>query len=107
MKKILESKEGISFILAMILLIVIAVVASSLPHLNHDSTETKLENLENFVPSQTDNYYNLTSNTTIHIGLVNLIEDSSEGTTISHVYSRIKTPDTTTYTLYMITFEFT
>ena len=57
--------------------------------------------------SQTNNYYNLTSNATIHIGVVNLVENSSVGQTILHVHLRIKNPNTTTYTLYIITFEFT
>lgn len=57
--------------------------------------------------NQTNNYYNLTSNATIHIGVMNLVENSSVGTTILHVYLRIKTPDTTTYTFYIITLEFT
>lgn len=56
--------------------------------------------------SQTNQYYNLTSNSTIHIGVQNLVENSSE-TTLLHVYLRIKTLNTTTYTLYTITFEFT
>jgi hypothetical protein len=56
--------------------------------------------------SQTNQYYNLTSNSTIHIGIQNLVENSS-GTTLLHVYLKIKAPDTTTYTLYIITFEFT
>lgn len=57
--------------------------------------------------NQTDNYYNLTSNAMIHIGVMNLVENAQEGTTILHIYLRIKTPNTTTYTLYIITFEFT
>lgn len=57
--------------------------------------------------SQTNNYYNLTGNATIHIGVVNLVENSSVGQTILHVHLRIKNPNTTTYTLYIITFEFT
>jgi hypothetical protein len=56
--------------------------------------------------SQTSNYYNLTTTATIHIGVMNLVENSS-GTTILRVYLRIKTLNTTTYTLYIVTFEFT
>lgn len=56
--------------------------------------------------SQTSNYYNLTTTATIHIGVMNLVENFS-GTTILRVYLRIKTPNTTTYTLYIVTFEFT
>jgi hypothetical protein len=57
--------------------------------------------------NQTNNYYNLTSNATIHIGIMDLVENSSGETTILHVYLKIKTLNTTTYTLYVITFEFT
>jgi len=56
--------------------------------------------------SQTKQYYNLTSNFKIHIGVQNLVKNFP-GTTLLHVYLRIKTPNTTTYTLYIVTFEFT
>lgn len=56
--------------------------------------------------SQTNDYYNLTDNSTIHLGIIDLVENSSVGKTILHVYLRIKTPNTTTYTLYTITLEF-
>jgi len=35
--------------------------------------------------AQIDNYYNLTSKAIIHIGIVNLIEEFSEGATTLHV----------------------
>jgi len=57
--------------------------------------------------NQTNEYYNLTDNAVIHIGVKDLIENSSSGKTILDVYLRLKTPNTTTYTLYIITFEFT
>jgi hypothetical protein len=56
--------------------------------------------------NQTDQYYGLAANATIYLGIIDLIE-GSEQTTILQVYLRIKTPNITTYTLYIITFEFT
>lgn len=57
--------------------------------------------------TQTGEYYALAGNSTIHIGVTNLIENSPTGNTVLQVHLRIQTPDTTTYTLYVITFEFT
>jgi len=57
--------------------------------------------------SQTGNYYDLTGDSTLHIGIMNLVENSSEGATILQVYLRMRIPDTMTDTLYVITFEFT
>jgi len=58
--------------------------------------------------SQNEDYFILASTATMHIGIANLIENSSplEKTIIS-TYLRIKTPNTSIYTLYVITFEFT
>jgi len=56
--------------------------------------------------TQTNTYFDLASNGTIHVGVMDLIE-SSEGTTILNVYIRTRTLNTTTYTLYILTFEFT
>ena len=56
--------------------------------------------------NQTNEYYNLTANATIHLGIQNLVE-SEEGLTILHVYLRIKALNTSTYDRYTITFEFT
>lgn len=56
--------------------------------------------------NQTNEYYDLAGNATIHLGIQNIVE-SEEGTTILQVYLRIKIPNTSTYTLYIITFEFT
>jgi len=56
--------------------------------------------------NQTNKYYNLTGNATIHLGIQDLVE-SEEGSTILHVYLRIKTLNTSTYDCYIITFEFT
>ena len=56
--------------------------------------------------NQTNEYYNITGNATIHLGIQDLVE-SEEGTTILHVYLRIKTLNTSTYDRYVITFEFT
>jgi len=57
--------------------------------------------------NQTGNYYNLTSNSTIHLGVTDLVENSVVGTTVLQTHLRIRVPNTTTYTLYIITFEFT
>ena len=74
--------------------------------LHNDSTSSEQIYLNGSL-IQTDNCYNLTSNSTIYIGVMNLVENSSEGATVLHVYLRMRIPDTTTYTLYIITFEFT
>jgi len=74
--------------------------------LHDNSTSSEQITLNGGNLSQTGIYSDLASNATLHIGVINLVENSS-GTTILHVYLRIKTPNITTYTLYMITFEFT
>jgi len=56
--------------------------------------------------NQTNEYYNLTGNATIHLGIQDLVE-SEEGSTILHVYLRIKTFNTSIHDRYVITFEFT
>jgi hypothetical protein len=73
--------------------------------LQNDSTSSEQITVNNGSLSQSNNYYELASNTTIHIGVMNLVRDS-EGTTILNVFLRIRTPNTTTYTLYTIMFEF-
>jgi hypothetical protein len=74
----------------------------------HDNFTSKEQiTVSNGSINQTNNYYNLTDDATIHVGVMNLVENPSEGTTILHVYLKIKTPNTTNYTLYIITFEFT
>jgi hypothetical protein len=75
--------------------------------LHNNSTSSEQITISGGNISQTNNYYNLASNATIHIGVVNLVENSSVGKTILYVYLRIKNPSTTTYSLYIITFEFT
>lgn len=75
--------------------------------LHNNSTSSEQITISGGNVNQSNNYYNLTSEVTIHIGVMNLIENLSEGTTILHVYLRIKAPNTTTYTLYIIMFEFT
>lgn len=74
--------------------------------LHNNSTSNQQITISSANISQTNNYYNLTSSGTIHLGVTDLIENSSVGKTFLHVYLRIKTPNTTTYTLYVITFEF-
>jgi len=75
--------------------------------LHSNSTSSEQFTISGGNINQTNNYYNLTSNATIHIGVMDLVENSSGERTILRVYLRIKTPNTTTYTLYVITFEFT
>lgn len=74
--------------------------------LHNNSTSSEQITISGGNISQTNNYYNLASNATIHIGVVNLVENSSVGKAILYVYLRIKNPSTTTYSLYIITFEF-
>lgn len=74
----------------------------------HDNyTSSEQITLNNGGLSQTGNYYDLTSNSTIHVGVMNLVENSSEGATILQVHLRMRIPNTMTETLYIITFEFT
>lgn len=75
--------------------------------LHNNSTSSEQITITGGNINQTNNYYNSTSNATIHIGIIDLVENSPEQTTILQTYLRIKTPNTTTYTLYIITFEFT
>jgi len=72
---------------------------------NNSTSSTQIE-LSGGNITQYNDYYNLTSNTTIHIRVQNLVRNSSE-TTLLHVYLRIRIPNTTTYASYIITFEFT
>lgn len=74
--------------------------------LHNNSTSNQQIAISGGNMSQTSSYYNLTSTATIHLGIMNLIENSSVGKTILHVYLRIRTPNTTIYSLYIITFEF-
>jgi len=74
-------------------------------HDNYTSSKQITLNTGNL--SETGNYYDLTSNSTIHIGIMDLVENSSEGATILQVHLRMRIPDTMTDTLYVITFEFT
>ena len=74
-------------------------------HDNYTSNEQITLNGGNL--SQTGNYYDLTSDSTIHIGIMDLVENSSEGATILQVHLRMRIPNTMTDTLYVITFELT
>ncbi|NWG10189.1 hypothetical protein HXY33_00295 [Candidatus Bathyarchaeota archaeon] len=74
--------------------------------LHNNSTSSQQIAISGGNISQINNYYSLTDNATIYIGIMNLVENFSIGETILNVYLRIKTPNTTTYTLYIITFEF-
>lgn len=74
--------------------------------LHNNVTSSTQITLSGGTVNQTNDYYNLTANATIHLGIQNLVE-SEEGTTILHVYLRIKTLNTSTYDRYTITFEFT
>ncbi len=74
--------------------------------LHDNSTSSQQITINGGNINQTNGYYNLASTTTIHLGIMDLIENSPVGKTILNVYLRIKTPNTTIYTLYIITFEF-
>lgn len=80
------------------------VNATIILHNNSNSSQQITVNGGNI--SQTNSYYNLTETAIIHLGIMNLVENSPIGKTFLHVYLRIKTPNTTTYTLYIVTFEF-
>jgi hypothetical protein len=74
----------------------------------HDNfTSSTQLSLNNMGLNQSEGYYSLAGNSTIHAGVMDLVENSSDGTTILQVYLRMRIPGTTTYTLYAITFEFT
>jgi hypothetical protein len=72
--------------------------------LHSNSTSSEQITVNSGSLSQSNNYYELAGSTTIRIGVMNLVENS-EGTTILNVCLRIRTPNTTTYTLYTIMFE--
>lgn len=74
--------------------------------LHNNSTSSQQITVNGGNISQTNSYYNLTETAIIHLGIMNLVENSPIGKTFLHVYLRIKTPNTTTYTLYIVTFEF-
>jgi hypothetical protein len=75
----------------------------------HDNfTSSTQLSLNNMGLNQSEGYYySLAGNSTIHVGVMDLVENSSDGTTILQVYLRMRIPGTTTDTLYAITFEFT
>ncbi|HDI06935.1 MAG TPA: hypothetical protein ENF76_01055 [Candidatus Bathyarchaeota archaeon] len=56
--------------------------------------------------TEVGSYYNLTSFSTVHIRIADLEENITDGTAYLHTYLRIRIPNTSTYTLYVITFEF-
>ncbi len=74
--------------------------------LHNDTTSLWQIEIEGENITQNNTYYNLTNTSTIYVGVQNLVENSP-GTTVLHTCLRIKTPNTTIYTLYTITFEFT
>jgi hypothetical protein len=75
----------------------------------HDNSTTSSEqiSLSGGALDPLGNYCNLTSDSIIHIGVMDLVEASPEGATILQVHLWIRVPETTTHTLYTITFEFT
>jgi len=75
--------------------------------LHDNSTSAEQITISDGNINQTDTYYALTSNATIHLGVMDIVENSPGQATILQVYLTIITPNTTTYTLYIITFEFT
>lgn len=74
--------------------------------LHNNSTASNQITINSQGLSQSDEYYIFPGNSTIHIGIKDLVENST-GKTVLHVYLRIKAPDTSIYTLYVIVFEFT
>lgn len=74
--------------------------------LHNDTTSLWQIEIEGENINQNNTYYNLTNTSTIYIGVQNLVENSP-GTTVLSTHLRIKNPNTTIYTLYTITFEFT
>jgi len=56
--------------------------------------------------TEVGSYYNLASFSTVHIRIADLEENITDGTAYLHTYLRIRIPNTSTYTLYVITFEF-
>jgi|YelNatPaOPRAMG01_1025707.scaffolds.fasta_scaffold90460_1 hypothetical protein len=73
---------------------------------NETITMTQIE-IQGGSITQYPDYFILASNSTIYIGVQNLVENAPGGYTILQAYLRIKTLNTTTYTFYTITFEFT
>lgn len=74
----------------------------------HDNVTSSTQiSLSNIGINQSESYYSLASNSTIHVGVMDLVENSPDGTTTLQVYLIMKPADATTYTLYTIIFEFT
>jgi hypothetical protein len=73
---------------------------------NNSSYSTQIIITGGSIEQTSGNYYNLSSSSTIHIKVENL-KESADGISYFYTYLRIQTPNTTTYTLYTITFEFT
>lgn len=57
------------------------------------------------ITQQEEDYYELAGSVTLYIGVQNLQQDEN-AFSLLYAYLRIQTPNTTTYTLYLITFEF-
>jgi len=73
----------------------------------HDGTSSNQITIENGSITQSEGApYVLASNATIYISISNLQAANTE-TTYLHAHLKIQTPDTTTYSLYIITFEIT
>jgi hypothetical protein len=73
----------------------------------HDDTTPKTQiavNNGNITQSQGE-YYELTGSSTLYVGVQNLQQEEN-ASSLLYAYLRIQTPNTTTYTLYLITFEF-
>lgn len=73
---------------------------------NNTTSSTQIVITNGNITQQSGGYYNLSGSSTIYIKVENL-KESAEGISYFHTYLRIQTPNTTTYTLYTITFEFT
>ncbi len=73
---------------------------------NNITSSTQIIISDGSITQSGGDYYNLSGSSTIYMEIKDLRE-STEGTSYVNTYLRICTPDKTTYTLYIITFEFT
>ncbi|NIV43832.1 hypothetical protein GWN49_02950 [Candidatus Bathyarchaeota archaeon] len=73
---------------------------------NNSSSSTQITIVDGSITQTSGEYYSLSTSSTIHVKIQDL-KESADGNSYFHTYLRIQEPNTTTYTLYTITFEFT
>lgn len=73
---------------------------------NNESSSTQIIIADGSIAQPSGDYYDLSGSSTIHIKVENL-KESADGISYFYTYLRVQTSNTTTYTLYTITFEFT